>query len=452
MEKFRELGFNGTFDLVYLERYKSEPDQENSRRSHNITDKLSSLIPEFPNMYLDGENNTSPAVDPIENRQNSITSKIKSRFKKLFTKNASASPKDLENQDYIPPLIKEFETPTLGKVTCTRYTTDQDIQEPKHTVLTVSPGRYSNPKSDADGCDPTFFEAKDHCDHFIAVQPQGWGFDPQFVRDNKNGAEAKEIESPFLHSIASSDTAHKRPPKDTLKPSENSIIDICADNRYASQLMYGIYVMPMADLTRNAEKEQTKADEQGKPLVIILPQSNLFSAQKKEELRNEHNIIFTDVKTLEGKKIPFSDSEKQPVYVLETGPLSKATFDYLLIKGTDRPPYIEGKAATELCFDYGRDFYHSGVFIKTEPTNKSSSLPENSRKDKLTEALDLLGIGYDIGVNRQTSPVQPEQPQQKKFVETLLCAREGKNTTSKRSCGFFTGCFGTGSTTDVRSR
>lgn len=411
MEKLRELGFRGTFDLVYHESPYHEKYRQPGSEKFCITRKFRTLLPEFPDLSI-------------------------------------------EDTGSLYSVTKEFETPSLGKVKCTREaylpgaSGKPEPPEPERASLTVYPGRYSESDSR--------YEDGRYCDYFLALQPCDWLYGRQFVRNYKDGGTEHPLENDLLHSAASSHIK-ERPPENALTASENALIDICANNAYISQLAYGIYDDALNRIKTIIAQGKEAATKYGKPLIIILPQQNLFTAKEKTAIQDEHRVIFTDVEDIQHRK--HTGNNGQHVFLLETGPLSQKAFDFLLIKGTELPPCIEGAAAKSLCKEHERTYCdmrhkYQGLFLLRQPRKPVSEEEHTSpervyRPDKVTEALDILGIGYSIGANIHRGGGEPEKTAAGTFEKNL---QESRKKQSVCFGGLFSACFGQGTKTDERSR
>lgn len=93
-----------------------------------------------------------------------------------------------------------------------------------------------------------------------------------------------------------------------------------------------------------------------KPVILLLPQDiALDHSFIRKVVRGNNKVVFVDLTKTSLNLKKYTDGQ---VIVAFTGHLQQAVFDHLMLQGTTLPPVIEGCNSKELCESAGRPFIH----------------------------------------------------------------------------------------------
>ena len=206
---------------------------------------------------------------------------------------------------------------------------------------------------------------------YVGLEPTDWYQGSCFVVD-QDGVVTRL--PPASEMRLSSAAAYQQPDITHIQTSvvEERILGITSDARINSQLVYGLYPDITIDLMSQKKKESGHLNEKqemqriveanialsektGKPAIIILPQEielgDDFMGMAKGGNSNIHFVNLTTDLDISGYKAG-------DVVIAHTGHLQQAVFDHLMLQGTTLPPVIEGCNSRELCESAGRPFIH----------------------------------------------------------------------------------------------
>lgn len=126
--------------------------------------------------------------------------------------------------------------------------------------------------------------------------------------------------------------------------------------------------------------------DNSKPLILLLPQPIALDPEFIKKIKGAH---FLDL-----SQVVFNADMYAPgdVIIAYTGHLQQVVFDYLMLHGTTLPPVIEGCNSLETCESAGRPFIH-GSFI-TQPLKKYKV--DLTKKQKLHRLASLCLETGDI--------------------------------------------------------
>ena len=323
MQKLREMGFNGTFDIqcddrldVNLMDFKSERMYIN--REPLVSRQLIGMIP--------GLESSRPTREGVRNVAGLGAVKI------------SSLPHDYAKRGNIGLLIADL-------AVCAAEDIILQKDEKAKTFNAVS---------------------------YIGLEPTDWHYSSCFVTD-QDGVVTKL--PPASTMRLSSAAAYQLPDISsiTLSTTEQRIIDITSNADINSQLVYGLYPEISYDSDSGGMKENDNLDEAtemqriveanlllsqkaGKPSILLLPQTIALDADFIRKVRGSNgHIHFVDL-TKSGLDIGAYNAGD--VIVTYTGHLQQTVFDHLMLQGTTLPPVIEGCNSRETCESIGRPFIH----------------------------------------------------------------------------------------------
>jgi len=197
---------------------------------------------------------------------------------------------------------------------------------------------------------------------YIGLQPTDWLQGRSFVID-QDGI-ATNLQPSSVTRLSSSAANNSKPhfvvvKKDTSKGSEES-----KEHRSTTtglKMKKSGNVDEAIEMRRIVEANTLLSRKTGKPVIVLVPQKialdNDFIKKVKEQ---DNNIHFVD---LTQDNIDISQYKTGDVIVAYTGRLNQAFFDYLMLQGTTLPSVIEGCNSQELCESSGKSFIHgSGKF------------------------------------------------------------------------------------------
>lgn len=207
---------------------------------------------------------------------------------------------------------------------------------------------------------------------YIGLEPTDWCRGSCFVT-HQDGIVVKLPNASTTR--LSSATAHQLPDISSisLSTTEQKIIDISKNDRVNTQLVYGLYPDREYSVESNQLTETGNLDEAtevqriidanllvsqntGKPSVLLLPQKIALYDYFIERVKdNNPHVYFAD---LTKNDLDLDAYKAGDVVVAHTGYLQQIVFDHLMLRGTTLPPVIEGCNAVEVCESAGRPFIH----------------------------------------------------------------------------------------------
>lgn len=327
MEKLREIGFNGVFDI-------------------QCDDKLNQML--F-NKSKDGHLNIEPAVS-----------------KKLIE---------------MIPGFKSSEINSEGV---------RSVEGLGMLKISSLPGSYRDNNLEFSQADLAVCAAEDviidkgkktkilNASSYIGLEPTDWHMGECFVTDQDNISTSL----PSSHEMRLSSIASSQLPDissvTSISRAENIIMkNIVGVDKINSQLVYGLYpdskydafskimkqtgnLDEVTQMSRIVEANLILSKEAKKPSILLLPQKIALNDRLKKEMIK-----------IDGKKIHFVDLTQEDfnitkykagdVVVAYTGILQQKIFDHLMLSQTTLPPVIEGCNSRELCESVGRPFIHGSA-------------------------------------------------------------------------------------------
>lgn len=207
---------------------------------------------------------------------------------------------------------------------------------------------------------------------YIGLEPTDWHQGSCFVTDPDGVVTALPRASTMrLSSIA----AYQLPDISSIPLSitEKRIIDITHNAEVNSQLVYGLYPEMHYDIKSGGMKESANLDEAtemqriieanlslsqktGKPSILLLPQTIALDETFIRRVKARNGKIH--VVDLTTGDLDFGVYKAGDVVVAHTGRLQQTVFDHLMLQGTTLPPVIEGCNSREACESAGRPFIH----------------------------------------------------------------------------------------------
>lgn len=355
MQKLREMGFNGTFDIQCDDRIDANLINIKTGKMYKNTEPLVSrqligMIPGF-------ESST-----PNENGIRFVAG--------LGNVKISSLPHDYISKDSL-----EFLEADLA--VCAAQ--DNVIQED-------TKAKTFNSRS------------------YIGLQPTDWHKGSCFVTDQ----DSVVIKLPPASKMRLSSMSASQLPDISsiaLSTTEGRILDITRGNNINSQLVNGLYPEKHFNIKSNAIKESGNLDEAiemqriveanlvlsqktGKPSILLLPQKVALDANFISKVKgvNDH-IHFVD---LTKDNLDMKTYRAGDVVVAYTGSLQQTFFDHLMLQGTTLPPVIEGCNSREICESAGRPFIHGSG--KHDPL-KQYNVTSSSKQELHTQASLCLEKG-----------------------------------------------------------
>ena len=207
---------------------------------------------------------------------------------------------------------------------------------------------------------------------YIGLEPTDWHQGSCFVTDQDGVVTALPHASTMrLSSMA----AYQLPDIFSIPLSaiEQRIMDIIGNAGINTQLIYGLYPERRHDIESGGIKDSGNLDEAiemrriveanlllnqktDKPSILLLPQSIALNAYFIRTVTgNSGHIHFVD---LTKGDLDIREYKAGDVVVAYTGRLQQIVFDYLMLQGTTLPPVIEGCNSRETCESVGRPFIH----------------------------------------------------------------------------------------------
>ena len=207
---------------------------------------------------------------------------------------------------------------------------------------------------------------------YIGLEPTDWIQGSCFVTDS-DGVVTRL--PPATTMRLSSVVAYQLPDISSIPLSiiEQRIIDITNNAEINSQLVYGLYPEMHYSIESNGMKETGNLDEAiemqriveanlllnqkiGKPSILLLPQTIALDADFIRKVKDRNRKIhFVD---LTRGDLDIGSYKAFDVLVAYTGRLQQTVFDHLMLQGTTLPPVIEGCNSREACESVGRPFIH----------------------------------------------------------------------------------------------
>lgn len=207
---------------------------------------------------------------------------------------------------------------------------------------------------------------------YIGLEPTDWKRGSCFITDQDgivSGlspasemrlSSAMSIQLPDIRSILLSET-------------ERRIIDITKNMGINSQLVYGLYPEMDFNIESNRMQVSGNLDESvemqrivdanlllsqkmGKTCILLLPQQIALNSHFREKMQiANRNINFVDLTKCD---LNINDYKSGDIIVAHTGNLQQKVFDHLMLQGTTLPPVIEGCNSREICESAGSPFIH----------------------------------------------------------------------------------------------
>jgi hypothetical protein len=160
-----------------------------------------------------------------------------------------------------------------------------------------------------------------------------------------------------------------------ISPVEARALDIAANPAVNSQLVYGLFsefsidmessdgrmelngkLDQVTEMQRIVEANLSLSLVSGKPTVLLVPQEIALDSEFIRKVQSGNpNVFFVD---LCRGPIDLTKYEPGQVVISYTGRLQQAVFDHLMLEGTTLAPVIEGCNSVELCESMGRPFIH----------------------------------------------------------------------------------------------
>ncbi len=207
---------------------------------------------------------------------------------------------------------------------------------------------------------------------YIGLEPTDWHQGSCFVTD-LDGVVSK---LPPASTMRLSSVAAQQLPDITsmhLSATEQRIIDITGNAEINSQLVYGLYPEKHYDISSKGMKESGNLDEAtemqrvveanlllnqktGKLSILLLPQTIVLDENFIRKVKGINEKIH--VVDLTKGDLDLGTYKAGDVIVAHTGRLQQMVFDYLMLQGTTLPPVIEGCNSREACELTGRAFIH----------------------------------------------------------------------------------------------
>ncbi len=158
-----------------------------------------------------------------------------------------------------------------------------------------------------------------------------------------------------------------------LSPTEQKILDITQSAGINTQLIYGLnpstkfnhesnrfedsrWLGEALEMQRIVEANLLLSQNTKKPTLLLLPQpialDPSFIATVKGGHKNIHVVSLTQA------EFNLAQYNSDDLIIAHTGPLQQVFFDYLMLEGTSLPPVIEGCNSMEICESAGVPFIH----------------------------------------------------------------------------------------------
>lgn len=315
MQKLRELGFNGVFDIHCDDRYGATLfNSKTGRMEFNteliVSQRLFDMIPELK---------TAPSSsDGIKNVPGLGALKLSSLPPRYESEGVKFSPVDLA-----VCAADDFVMFDLDK---------------KANLFNASA--------------------------YIGLEPTDWHQGKYYVVDQYEIV----TDLPKASQLRlSSKASYEYPKLSSIDQTEvnNRILKIATNCQVNTQLVYGLYPEKVADMEAGGMTSSGNLDEStelqrivdanralglkvGKPAILLLPQDIALRANLQTK------VSFID---LSKKDINLQAYKPGEVVIAYTGRLQHALFDYLMLHST-LPPVIEGCNSRELCESAARPFIH----------------------------------------------------------------------------------------------
>ena len=207
---------------------------------------------------------------------------------------------------------------------------------------------------------------------YIGLEPTDWHQGSCFVTDLDGvvtrlpGASTMRLSSVAAYQLPDISSM-------PLSATEQRIIDITGNTEINSQLVYGLYPEMHYDIESGGMKESGNLDEAtemqriveanlllsqktGKPSILLLPQTIALDETFIRKVKGRNGKIH--VVDLTKGDLDLGTYKAGDVIVAHTGRLQQTVFDYLMLQGTTLPPVIEGCNSREACESAGKAFIH----------------------------------------------------------------------------------------------
>ncbi len=207
---------------------------------------------------------------------------------------------------------------------------------------------------------------------YIRLEPTDWHQGSCFVTDQ----DGVVTQLPSASIMRLSSVATSQLPDISsivLSATEQRILNITSGAEINSQLIYGLYPAMHFSVELKVMKETGNLDEAiemqriveanlslsqktGKSSILLLPQEVALDAYFIRKVKGGNdNIHFVDLTKCDVDMRAYKAGD---VIVAYTGCLQQTFFDHLMLKGTTLPPVIEGCNSRETCESAGRPFIH----------------------------------------------------------------------------------------------
>lgn len=324
MQKLREMGFKGTFDIQCDDRLGATLKNTKNGKIYRNEEPLVSR--ELIGM-ISGFESASPNREGVR----IVTG--------LGAVKMSSLPHDYTSRD-------NLELPEVDLAVCAAE--DKNIQKEDREIKIFNAASY------------------------IGLEPTDWHQGSCFVTDR----DGIVTELPPASTMRLSSAAASQLPEIssiTLSVTEQRIIDITSNAGINSQLVYGLYPEKHYSTESGGIKETGNLDEvtemqrivdanlllsqkTGKPSILLLPQKIALDADFIGKIKGRNdNIHLVD---LTKDHLDIGVYKAGDVVVAHTGLLQQTVFDHLMLQRTTLPPVIEGCNSREACESFGRPFIH----------------------------------------------------------------------------------------------
>ncbi|KTD72720.1 hypothetical protein [Legionella tucsonensis] len=324
MQKLREMGFKGIFDIQCDDRLGATLMNTKTRKIYRNEEPLVSR-------QLIGMISRFESANPNREGVRIVTG--------LGAVKISSLPHDYTSRD-------NLELPEVDLAVCAAE--DKSIQEEDKKTKMFNAASY------------------------IGLEPTDWHQGSCFVTDQ----DGIVTELPPASAMRLSSAAASQLPdisSITLSAIEQRIIDITSNTGINSQLVYGLYPEKHYSTESGGIKETGNLDEvtemqrivdanlllsqkTGQPSILLLPQKIALDADFIGIVKGKNdNIHLVD---LTKDDLDIGVFKAGDVVVAHTGLLQQTVFDHLMLQGTTLPPVIEGCNSRESCESFGRPFIH----------------------------------------------------------------------------------------------
>lgn len=326
MYKLRLLGFTGTFDIRYIDKYPAQIEltpylfQTNAIEVEKINKEkgfvgraISMLIPEFK---------PDPNYDPVKQESFHITSET---FGDLIITRLPYLPFSVDQQSY------------------NLFETDLTMCGADDSMILVR---------DKDKLAKDILH-KFNTKNYFSFVPTDWYNGVRFIITNTN-EKVLYKQYDFRFRLSSEKLFHYN-----SNEYENSIKKLLLNKECFSQLVYGLnnieYFLPISTVVNNLLSALTQLKIDGY-ILLLFPQ-NIFEYITRVIYNDNFKKTVSIVSNLDNFKPETTKPHK--IYLLHIGKLRPQFFDDLMVNLTTLPPVIEGCNSIETCETNARLYLHS---------------------------------------------------------------------------------------------